>query len=255
MKIAYCLHGCIGGLTGKSGEKTCGSEQVHDIVSNNNESFFKDQEFDFFIHSWDTHLKSEYINTYDPKEYIIEPQIEFSHPKLPKNNRVFGHLSRWYSAREVLELKSKFEEKNNFKYDLVILTRLDIYWLKQIIFENLNASHFNFDQIKVHNKFYGTKTSPEVGDRMIISNSENMNLLKNMYNELPLIVESNPNQYGGISSHYSLSILLKKYKMRENVSFPYNYWITNHKEHISNANFSILRYLINHPQDLIKIKI
>lgn len=258
MKIAYCLHGCIGGLSGKSGEKLDGSEKVHSIVSENNKKFFVDHEFDFFIHSWDTHLKDKYINTYNPKKYKIENQIEFSHKSLPKTKRSSDHLSRWYSAKEVLNLKSIYEEKNKIKYDLVILTRLDIFWLKKINFNEIDTSVYNFDQSKVGYSFC-SKTSVELADRMIMSNSENMDLFKTMYDELPNIVKNNPKQYGGISSHFSIPILLKNNKKRENVSFPYNFWVENQYCNIKDCHFSLLRYITSkteyHKQDLIKIEL
>ena len=38
-------------------------------------------------------------------------------------------FSRWYSAKMANELKRQHEEKNNFKYDFVMLTRLDLAYL------------------------------------------------------------------------------------------------------------------------------
>ena len=245
MRIAYCLHGCIGGLTGKNGEKTYGADTVLKIAK---EQLFKTidtSNIDFFIHSWDTELESEINSLYNPKKIIVEPQIVFPIPDhLPNNTRVQSHYSRWYSAKQSLTLKNLYENENNFKYDLVILTRFDLYWLRAYDFSKLNVNNINIEQCLHKGNVFGYQGAKEIGDRLICSNSDNMNVFLDLYDKIDEYTTPGQCwQWNHISSHFMLPWHLHKYNLRNTIQFPYWFWDLNDMSvnKIESSNITLVR--------------
>lgn len=248
MKIAYCFHGCVGGLTGKNGKKTTGSDIVLDTSHRLLKKNINTSNIDFFIHSWDVDLKKTFIDYYDPKKIILEPQILFNPPKhLPNNDRVQSHYSRWYSATQVINLKNQYEKETNTKYDLVILTRHDLCWLRKYDLNQLNPNVFNIDTFYVDaGTSYYSKTSIELGDVCISTNSKYMDLLVDIYNNLDEYTKPGQcTQYNHISSHFCLSWHLKKLNLRDQIEFPYIRYESapRHIDTIEKSDFSIVRYV------------
>lgn len=248
MKIAYCLHGCVGGLTGKNYEKTSGSDKVINVAHNLLRKNIDISNVDFFLHSWDTNFQEKFIEIYKPKKIITEPQLIFNPPKhLPNNERVQAHYSRWFSAKKAIDLKNQHEKENKLKYDLVILTRYDLCWLKKFDLNALNPKVFNFDAQHVDGwKNYYSKTSRELGDVCISSNGEYMDLLVTLFDKLDEYTSPNQcPQYKHISSHFCLSWHLNKLNLRDRVEFPYiKYEPANrHVDTIPGSDISIVRYV------------
>lgn len=139
MKIAFCLFGKVGGKGNKSGSSKPSQEMLE-----MGHSFYKKNLFDIhdnvdvFVHSWDADVKEDILNTYKPKEYIIEDQIKFSIPKYVRGtpHRKQCHYSRWYSTKIATSLYDPSE------YDMAIVTRFDIAWQNQLDFSTLNRDDF-----------------------------------------------------------------------------------------------------------------
>lgn len=113
---------------------------------------------DIFIHSWfdESSIGTDFISSQpfqngslgsfskdtvkllkslNPKKYVIEKPnnfSEFSHlENLP--TAVQTHIaSSLYSAYSCNNLKTQYEKENNFKYDLVIKTRIDCFYQKAL---------------------------------------------------------------------------------------------------------------------------
>jgi hypothetical protein len=241
MKIAYCFYGNVGGLTKKAGEKTEGAEKVLEYSYN---SFIKNvlhnNEFDFFIHSWNPDLNDLFEKYYSPKVLISDPQMVFDIPKhLTNNLRSQSHYSRWYSTKKIVDAKNTYCKENNVKYDLVILARHDLYWMKNIDFYIFNNNDINFDQCYTHGSKFSTKS--HVGDRLISSNEDHINYLSELYDKLSEYTSPDQcPQYRDISSHFSIPWHLKKKNLTDLINFPYVWWgdgFTN-KE---NASFTLVR--------------
>ena len=245
MKIAYCMSGCIGGLTGKAGEKTVGGETVLKLAADH---FFKNvisdpnDTIDIFIFSWDVHLKDEYDRVYNPKKLSVQNQITFNVPTGGEAKRFQGHHSRWYALKNVVELKNSYESQNG-KYDLTVLTRLDLAWITPIGLNKLDPSVINFDQCGFHGHPYGSKTSCEIGDRFIASNSENINIIASLYDYIPEYTSTIPNMWRGISSHFMIPHHLTKFNMRANVTFPFLVWFPNYTNKYEDSHCTLVRYL------------
>ena len=148
---------------------------------------------DYFVHTWDenlyfptdNHKLSDRENgSYQPadldREYLeanipnLKSLIIESHDKYKKRSTTVEHWGAlFYSIYQVNLQKLKYENKNNFKYDLVINTRFDLVFPPKDTFPNFNykdntaytfmhlaelrteEGYLNFDDMI----FYGTSRS------------------------------------------------------------------------------------------------
>lgn len=124
MKIAICLSGYFDSLKDKSSKGLDGYNHLKKrILSKNNN-------VDFYIHSWDINKKQQILDLYgnNIKKYLFEPQIDFqpytTGVDYPNNPRVNQSVlfSQFYSVQKSFELL--YSTKN--KYDCVIKSRFDI---------------------------------------------------------------------------------------------------------------------------------
>ncbi len=178
MRVAICFYGLIGGKSKKFGE----GEQLDPIEAYN---FYKKNVFsqlsnyDIFIHSQSYEAKEKLLEIYKPKSYIIEKRKNFilnaitnfslikyvfffpfryilSFLKKKKYDldikknflRCKNSYSRWYSTKKTIELMNEHQKLNQFEYDLVFLTRLDVAFLTPFKFDEINkekmtVSHHN----------------------------------------------------------------------------------------------------------------
>lgn len=168
---------------------------------------------DVFIHSWSTNFKDELLEMYEPQDHEIVEQTKFGsdvskyglvgqdmakwklRPSTMESYKLllssrgsvqavmddmqdlsFRSESRWWSSKRVLEQKKKCEQKHGFKYDFVVLSRLDNVFKRTIPFNTLGGS-----------KFYGSKRHGRPDqmyayfDFWFISGSENMNKFAGLY--------------------------------------------------------------------------
>ena len=125
----------------------------------------------------------EYFN---PKLWTSDPVIDFNIQcddiSDDKNLILYKHrthiLSRWYSNKKVIELKERYESENNFKYDVVLLTRFDSIYRGDWCLNDLDNQFF-----------YVTGGWPEnyekyLPDVWFISNSEYIDKLGKVYDEM-----------------------------------------------------------------------
>ena len=148
-KCAICLRGCVDKI--KSGH----FHNIKDIYKEgkyiNIDSIYKsikmhiidnnaDYEFDFFIHCWNPDLKEKICNLYDPKDYVFEYQF-------PYKNIVSCSLDgQKLGISKSLNIMINFADKNNIKYDKIIVYRPDV-----ILFKNMDLSLYKNNQIYCNN--------------------------------------------------------------------------------------------------------
>lgn len=154
MRSAICLYGIVGGTEGKGGDganipfEECYETYKKHIIAVNNT--------DIFIHSWSLDVQDEIVNLYKPKKYQFEKQIQFVYNSRAKAKKIrhreidqgFRSLSKWYSLKRSVELKTEYECENNFEYDWVMLTRFDTLFFTDLDFskcepDHLYVPHFN----------------------------------------------------------------------------------------------------------------
>lgn len=138
------------------------------------------EEYDIFVHTWEGELNKDVLEIYKPKKYIIEPQRQVVPSTVKEySEAAFVHFSMFYTMMESLNLKSDYESKNNFVYDLVIRTRFDIG-----LETRLDPTNFDLRE--------GIYSPDVCGNAQVISdwfnfgNSKDMDVYKEIY---PNIVE------------------------------------------------------------------
>tara|TARA_B100001057_G_C22764646_1_gene917203 strand:- start:498 stop:1304 length:807 start_codon:yes stop_codon:yes gene_type:complete len=179
MKIAICFYGLVGSKSKKYGLGENLDPQI--AFKYYKENVFKDlKDYDIFIHSQSFNEKQKLLDLYNPKLSLIEKQKNFLlktvfHPQIlisffsipykifnnllfnkknkantfhSKYQRCYNAFSRWYSLKKVNDLKREYEKRNNFKYDLVLLTRLDLAFITNFDFKKIDS---NFLTVPNHN--------------------------------------------------------------------------------------------------------
>ena len=184
MRTALCMYGKIGGSRGKDGYgdpvdfgKCLLTIKEHIIDINN---------CDVFIHNWNPELKDTLIEMYQPKDYIIEPQIRFKTTKkyFKERRDEFIGQSRWYSNKQTLTLKRKYELKNKFNYDWVMVCRFDLLFFTDYDFSKLDSSFLyasNFNNWKPPNKENDTIKKRRLLDMWFIGPTRLMDVISKLY--------------------------------------------------------------------------
>lgn len=181
MRIAVCLSGQPRFLDN-------GYQQIFEkIISKYND-------VDFFIHTWwnDDELNAKganrnytfksdtlklIMNYYKPRLILNEPQMDFNIYNDVDYETInpISPYSMFYSLKISNELKSFYENKNNFKYDVVIRCRFDILINKfDIDLSDMDLSYIYTDT--VGNGF--------PNDQLAISSSENMDYYCSLYDRI-----------------------------------------------------------------------
>ena len=114
----------------------------------------------------------------EPKEFITEwkPDSRFPHP-------VNNTISMFYSLEKANDLKRKYEEENNFKYDCVVRMRSDQFFLKSVG----PLQSYDMNVVNVHNEY--AHTDYGINDQFAFGNSELMDKYLSVCSNLDNIVE------------------------------------------------------------------
>lgn len=150
IKSALCLHGFVGSIAGKSGTTIIDAEIVLKLAYKHWKKYIiKHNNLDIFIHCWNVELQDLILKLFKPISAKFNNQITFLIPEIIPGleQRKHSHYSRWYSFYKVNELKCKYEEQNNFKYDYVMNARFDIAWQKPIFFNKLLIDNFYINRL------------------------------------------------------------------------------------------------------------
>ena len=107
-------------------------EYVKNIKTKIYDYFEKNYHIDTFICTEISHVFDELCKTYLPVKYCIDDR-----------NKNTGHYGGCFKKLKVLELLLDHIHKSNKHYDTVLLTRFDIYILKNFTNENLNLNKLN----------------------------------------------------------------------------------------------------------------
>lgn len=124
---------------------------------------------------------------YQPSRMIVEPQIQFESGKWADRTTWYKSeymLSMFYSIYAANELKKSYEQEHSFKYDWVIRSRFDITTPSgKLPLHSLNSSNLYIPT-------GGFDTINGYLDSLAYSNSENMDIYSNTYNNVHSIMES-----------------------------------------------------------------
>lgn len=164
MRVALCLHGLVGNILGKSGDKELdgvGSDIVLDLAGLHwNKYIIEPNNVDVFIHSWSRDLKKRVRKVFFPTTYRAQDQIRFDIPDNiymkyantslagdfsddnPEVARIRNHYSKWFSLQKSVDFALDFSSANNFKYDCIMASRIDAAPKKKIIFKDHDMNCF-----------------------------------------------------------------------------------------------------------------
>src|SRR5262249_46280848 len=140
MRVALCLHGVVGHLYTNKQDRSWTEDVDYRIgLEHYRRHLFGVNEcVDVFIHSWSTKYAERLTRDYRPKGQIFETQIDFK-----QDSQALNFLkSRWYSTRAVVELKRRYERRQGFTYDWVMLSRFDLALLRDLDFAKYDAKLF-----------------------------------------------------------------------------------------------------------------
>lgn len=165
MKKAVCIYGEL---------------RVFDVNYIN--EFYKD--YDVFIHTYSSGDLAEIIEGLDNlKSILVEPLKNFGYPEtedsyfgLCKPNNI---VSMFHSLFQTTELKRAYEKEFDFKYDLVVTSRSDLF------FEEAIKEDIDLNVLNINDNFYsGMHAGLFVNDHFCISSSENIDKYSNVINVL-----------------------------------------------------------------------
>ena len=150
-RIAYCLYGLAGGAKGKGGKGPDPDVFRLGYIHAKKHILDINPNIDVFMHTWSVEYEQELMNLYNPVKYRFQPQLYFDVPRFIERGRsskdkiddlLNGYYSRWNSVKKAIGLKREHEISENFTYDFVMITRFDLAWQKDLIFNELNAENF-----------------------------------------------------------------------------------------------------------------
>lgn len=211
MKVAICMRGAVSIYKNNDLLNQTHMNNPNDIYINKNYINIKavkrsihrhiiqtnsHMNFDFFLHCWNTDLQETFVNIYQPKSFLFEDNKIFQQDILDKcaYPSCYSGPSQLLSMRKSIELKEKYEQEHNIKYDIVILYRYDVLLWKDIILSNYDLSKQMYTSAYIY--------PYTVGDFHFIMNNYQASLFKGCYNWL-----SKNNKYSdsiGINPHYLL---------------------------------------------------
>ena len=170
MKIAICISGLL--------------RNYKETFNYFNNFIIKDLKPDIFLFT-DKYDK-KCLDLYKPKDFGIQKGIiDDNYNFLNTHQSTIGinMVNNFYKISEVFKLKSKYELKNNFNYDLVIRCRFDSFFT-----EKINILNIGINDIIIPNlDFYVNGISKyAINDNFGIGSSSVMNIYSSIYDKLNL---------------------------------------------------------------------
>lgn len=207
MKVALCLSGHIRNL-----------EENYESIKKN---LLDHYDTDIFIHTWDTYgwrvegnnisvdedgfkgfdyysgliNKNKILELVKPKEIVVDYYTDYESKfvekaknyvnlKHPDKDRPSNMVSMWYKIFKCNEIKKDYELKNNFKYDIVIRSRADLYYFEPIINEKILMLYKKAAIIPTIESHGG------ISDMLAVGSSKIIDIVSNAYNHLDEINDS-----------------------------------------------------------------
>lgn len=134
--------------------------------------------FDIFIHTWHPDLEDELTSLYKPVVIKAEDNSKYKSRILytlalsNASKSCFSIASQALSQKKVCNMAERYCNSNNFKYDIIILYRLDLLLTKNMVLEN-----YDLNSITCNN------WADYMGDFHFVMNYENMLKFAKLYDE------------------------------------------------------------------------
>jgi len=196
MRIAICFMGIVGGKTGQAGQGGLLDPSIsYNSIKKNIIDKNPEDEIDFFIHTWSVEKEEQLKELYKPKKIWVEVDkygddvLEgFGNPGKKRPDVRWRSWRRWNSNYKTIELKKKYEDEHGFKYDCVMVSRLDLDYMVPLIFKNYDLNNFwvnsaDWNGIGINSRMWG--------DIFFFSNSEMMDNFLIHYKDINSISQAN----------------------------------------------------------------
>jgi len=218
-RVALCLSGLVGTIEKFGVGKTVDYTLTYESFRRN--IFDVSVDVDVFIHSWSVEYKDALTALYAPTSAVFEKQIDFGSQRTP---RQFAAFSKAYSSKQVIELKHRYEREQEFEYDWVFLTRLDVSIDKKVDYDAIDNGYFYVNgPRRPHGGrcrcWFCDDKNPNhcVDDVVFFSNSRHMDVLAALFDSLEALA---------VTSRWSNHIILRKYLQQTGVWEHVNYYFT-----------------------------
>ena len=204
-KIAFCLHGIVGGIGGKYGEGD--SLESLELGYKHYKKYILDHnDCDVFCHTATLERSDDIINLYNPVSYKFLKQPNFPLP--PHSGRIFtgsnntriqAHYHKWFSHKHVSELRKEYERETGVKYDMMYIGRYDLAWNTVVNFSKFDPNKFWLGH---WNRLEGI-SNPEWYKKRL---KENLPLIKdNKYNNEDIKLVGYPHNDEGVIDQWAFS--------------------------------------------------
>jgi hypothetical protein len=238
MRVAICFYGLVGGTEGNDG---LGYKISPKIAASyyKKHIFDKNDNVDVFIHSWSVDCKDELIDIYNPKSSHFESQKKFYAWDVMKTQflnirdyipiiKIFtwrtpsilkkmGRIaqSRWYSNKKSIDLARQYEKENSFKYDFIMVTRLDVAFFSDLVFDKYDSNTFYVHHrnggptVELYDwKDHYRNWDGVYGDLWYFSGSDNMSKFSLLFDNMSKYTTRPP--YAGTAHIQSITSNIKK---------------------------------------------
>lgn len=166
----------------------------------------------------------ELTNLYSPKEIIINTVDYYNRDEINKlvNLRHYNTktvVPMFYNVKKCNDLKKEHEKKNNFRYDIVIRTRLDLFITKKIDLDTVNK--INKDAIMIPQTWANVKSVHPLAecDGFAIGASSTINRYSQVFDSIKSINNGHPETILGI--HLKNSNITSVIDITDTVTFCY----------------------------------
>lgn len=145
MKIAFGLHGIVGGIGGKYGAGD--SKKALELGYDHYKKYILDHnDCDVFCHTATLDRGDEILNLYNPVKYKFIKQPDFLVPADghtgDNEKRIQAHYHKWFSHKHVSELRKEYEKETGVKYDMMYIGRYDLAWNTIVDFSTFDPNKF-----------------------------------------------------------------------------------------------------------------
>lgn len=216
MKIALVFHGISHGYNEKGDITNISKDTFQSIINNLLDS--KNINYDTYFHSWNSENNKIIIDIVNPKKYELSDRINFEdkYKLLNKDSKLISDsVSSFTSEKKILNsIYSRFYSlsksvnvvNNIHSYDMIILSRFDIFIKNKINIENFNKNALNIFKFNNQDNItdqslctldgcrdYWNKNIFDhgVADYMFVGNPENIKLFTKIYDNLPIYLKDN----------------------------------------------------------------
>lgn len=239
MKIALCLYGmgamdCLKYAKPFVKKDSSRKHWLKYMIEPNN--------MDVFIHCWSQEYEKDYVNDFKPKDYIFEERKKWPERRGHKRVVDYGNSldeimqSVHYSLKQSVDMKTKYEEQNDFEYDLVMIARMDVVWFD---YGNHKLSQLNLDPERIytspwnyaHNKTK-TRNMQYIFDHYMVTGSKMANTISKIFDNIQKYVQYSTPQVMKYQYFKDIGILDKVepnlfYRFYDHILFRWLYYPLN----------------------------